>query len=441
MTKSPTPGASSRTEAASSRAEAAAWMAIVALMITLYAWGSFISRADAFGIDALRPFGPLPSAAALALALVVAAAIALFGVRVPIERPIVAAIASAVSLPILFLFRTNFLNPDGNAFTPKFETDVPLFGAHMTHDEMLELFVHSRFWYYTHRWWGWSVVHSYQVVSCLAGALFVYAIVRVARRLAPMAPWLFVAGMLAGGYMQLFFGDVENYTVTAALVTLYVLAACRFLAGEVRLLVPTLTLAVAACFHLEAGWLGLSLVFLFVVSHRRTADWGQAASSAAAAAGIVLGTALYFHFHGLPLRRFFSSHAGNALRLNGVFAVGMPVTYYLQQMNLLLLLCPGALMLIPLFVWHRHDLDDEGRFLAIGAASMLLFQAIWKAQLGVYNDWNLYGIGGLVVSLLVWRAISSSARSFQLRAAAVTLAVTCGLHTYAWIATNHAFGR
>ena len=34
-------------------------MAIVALMIGLYAWGSFVSRADSFGIDALRPFGPL----------------------------------------------------------------------------------------------------------------------------------------------------------------------------------------------------------------------------------------------------------------------------------------------------------------------------------------------------------------------------------------------
>ena len=118
----------------------------------------------------------------------------------------------------------------------------------------------------------------------------------------------------------------------------------------------------------------------------------------------MVATAVYFHFHGLPLRRFFSSHAGNALRLNGVFAIGMPSTYYVEQVNLLLLLCPAVLMLMPLFVWHRHDLDDEDRFLAIGAASMLVFQAIWKAQLGVYNDWNLYAIGGVVVSLLVWRA-------------------------------------
>src|SRR5262249_22718181 len=146
-----------------------------------------------------------------------------------------AVLAACVAGPVFYVLRTNWLNADGNMLTPRFAADVPRFGAHLTHDELLELFLHSRFWYYTHRSLGWSVVFSYQVISCAAGALFVYVIFRLARRLAPLTPWLFVAGVFAGGYMQLFFGDVENYTVTAVLVTLYVLAACRFLSGEVRL--------------------------------------------------------------------------------------------------------------------------------------------------------------------------------------------------------------
>jgi hypothetical protein len=60
-------------------------------------------------------------------------------------------------------------------------------------------------------------------------------------------------GAVSGGYMQLFFGDVENYTVSAAIVVFYVLAAHRYLSGEVGLHVPSAILAVAMCFHLETG--------------------------------------------------------------------------------------------------------------------------------------------------------------------------------------------
>ena len=52
---------------------------------------------------------------------------------------------------VFLLLRNNFINYDGLAFTEKFHRDVAVNGAHVTHDEMWELYVHSRFWYYTKR--------------------------------------------------------------------------------------------------------------------------------------------------------------------------------------------------------------------------------------------------------------------------------------------------
>src|SRR5262245_38995500 len=75
-----------------------------------------------------------------------------------LARRSTAVVAAVASWPILFLLRTGVLNQDGNMLTPKLESDVPLIGAHLSHDELLELFVHSKVWEYTHRWWGWSVV-------------------------------------------------------------------------------------------------------------------------------------------------------------------------------------------------------------------------------------------------------------------------------------------
>jgi hypothetical protein len=150
---------------------------------------------------------------------------------------------------------------------------------------------------------------------------------------------------------------------------------------------------------------------------------------------------VYFHFHGLPLITFFSSHAGHALQPGrGMFAIPMPASYWLEQVNLLVLLCPAVLMVAPLWHWRRIPVDEPGRFLAIAAACTVVFQIIWKSQIGVYNDWNLYAINGLMLSLLVWRSMAMTARTPIMRAAALTLAAAGWFHTYTWIVANHAHG-
>jgi len=398
----------------------------------LWAW-----IAIAFAMTALFA----PPLVALACALAAAVVVGWADPRVSIERQSTAAVVAVVAGALFYYLRTHVLNQDGTMLTPKFERDVPLLGAHLTHDELLELFVHSRVWYYTHRWWNWSVVFSYQVVSCVAGSLFVYTLLRLTRRLARDRPWLFLAGVLSGGSMQLFFGDVENYTVTAAIVALYVLAALRFIARETTLSAPIAVLAVAMCFHLEAAWLLPSAVYLFVVSREREASLREVWRSAMIGTAAVASVAVAFHFYGLPLWRFFSSHAGHALRGSGAFAIGMPSQYYLDQLNLLALLCPAAALLLPAAIWHRRPADEQAVFLGIATASMLVFQAVWKAQLGVFDDWNLYAIGGLITALLVWRYAAAAAVTPAMRIAGAALAAIGWVHTYGWIIANHRYGR
>jgi hypothetical protein len=370
--------------------------------------------------------------------LVLAAALLFAWIDPPlaIDRRVAAIGAAVAAWPAFFLLRSNFLNADGHMLTPKFERDVPALGAHLAHDEILELFVHSRVWYYTHRWWGWSVIFSYQVVSCAAGCVFVYALLRLARRLAPDRTWLFLAGTCSGAYMQLFFGDAENYTITAALVVLYLIAAARFIARETAMLTPMLTLAAAMAFHLEAGWLLPSAMYLCALSRLRSGGWREAGTAVAAAAGVVAAVFVYFHFNGLPLIRFFSSHAGNALRLKSVFSFGMPASYFADQARLLLLLCPAVGMLIPALVWRTRD-DELTRFLVVCAASMLALQAVWKSEIGVFEDWNLYAIGGLLAAIVVWRYAAARAVTLPLRLTAAGIAAIGALHTYAWIVANH----
>jgi hypothetical protein len=416
------------------RADRAVWLASFFLLSSLYLIGLADRREAWFGINALRQVAS-PRVAAIAIAAAALAVVFALGDPLPWPRTRVgAALAAALSFPVFFLLRTNVLNADGNMLTPKFQADVPRIGAHLSHDEILELFVHSRFWSYTHDWWGWSVVFSYQVMSCVAGSLFVYGLVRLAPRLAPIRTWLFAAGAMSGVYMQLFFGDVENYTITAALVVFYVIAAVDFLNRRMRLRVPVAMLAIAMCFHLETAWLlPSSLYLLYVERSRHGRDIPISLAIAAIIGGAVL---VYFHFHGLPVRRLLSSHAGHAVRMDGVFAVLMPSEYYIDQLNLFLLLCPVVVLAVAVLV-SRPEPDATTTFLIVAAVSMAAMQAVWKAQLGVRDDWNLYAIGGMLSTFAIWRAVTIAASTRARRIAAALVASIACLHTYAWIASNH----
>src|SRR6187397_1780876 len=87
------------------------------------------------------------------------------------DSAIVRAMLVLASGVVFYALRNWFINPDGEAFPMKFMVDVPLRGFHPTHDEMWELYIHSKFWAFTNTTLGWSVAQSYQVLSCAAGAV------------------------------------------------------------------------------------------------------------------------------------------------------------------------------------------------------------------------------------------------------------------------------
>jgi hypothetical protein len=76
-------------------------------------------------------------------------------------------------------------------------------------------------------------------------------------------------------------------------------------------------------------------------------------------------------------------------------------------------------------------------FLAIASAGGLPLVFVWRAQLGVVDDWNLYALAAQPLGLLVlgWLATEPQLRT---RAPWITVTVVlAATHTAAWIAENH----
>ena len=61
----------------------------------------------------------------------------------------------------------------------------------------------------------------------------------------------------------------------------------------------------------------------------------------------------------------------------------------------------------------------------------------WKAQLGVYNDWNLFAMAAVPISLLVWRNVFRVVGESRVPWPIVATIALFFAHSYSWVIGNH----
>lgn len=400
---------------------------------------------DLFGLDRLRAFGPFVP---LVLAFIAMAWLGLqgldlsrpaAGLRAAVaQRPRTAAVLGGLAMIGLgWILRTHYYSGDAQGFWMYFEYFVPRQGFYMRHDEIWEFVLHSKAWQYGNRWFGWGVIEAYQVVNCLASGLVVGLLALVAREYAPTRPVWFVALFVTGGWVQLYFGDPENYTMTSLWLLLYFVMSARHIKGRVPLVAPAAVLAMAMTFHMLAGFLlpALGWLGLRALRDRRFAELRQAVL---VFVFIIFITFFLFHFLGIPVnyavkKAYIGGFGGQYDKL----FVAPSWAYHSQILQLMLLLCPCLLLLVPLALHRRITWDGISVHLAISGAGMLFFILFWHSIVGILSDWALYSAFALPVSLLIWRAfVEGPGAQARLRYGPAFL-VIFGTHTVSWILGNH----
>ena len=277
-----------------------------------------------------------------------------------------AGVAAAVTV-VCWAASSRRENLDGSLFQQKIADAVPRTGAFVTHDEMLELYLHSRLWAVMHatlvgrradlprsllrRWRGGGVRRPRVGPAAAAGAT-------VARR----------GGSAGRRLVLVFFGDVENYTWANVVVLVYLASALRFLDDErARLWPAAAALATGALFHLETLVLGPSLLVLAAVAATRGRR-GEAVAAVLLVPGVLAAALGWFDIHGLPVADLFthsqiSAQGGNWSR----FLAPADAHYLWNQIQLVLLLAP-AVVLLPALLVDRGFRGDP-RTVSLSAAA------------------------------------------------------------------------
>ncbi|MFL5911741.1 MAG: hypothetical protein ACJ768_14350, partial [Gaiellaceae bacterium] len=166
---------------------------------------------------------------------------------------------------------------------------------------------------------------------------------------------------------------------------------------------------------------------------------GQLLSMALAAVMLVAipsAVVLYFHYHGLPFEVIRTSNAfGQAGKLQRFAAPSL--AYHSQIVSLVFLLFPPVLCLVPLLAYKRVDLTRFNIFMALVVVVFIGYVFTWRADLGVYNDWNLYAPAALPLAVFFWYNLARADGLTNKAGIVAALILTSGIHSYAWIIRNH----
>lgn len=319
-------------------------------------------------------------------------------------------------------------------------------GYHITYDEPWELYVHCMGYRLLHRL-GLDVADVYALLSVAAGLAFFVISLGLSRRLGRgMGGKLLVMGMLwSCGWVQLFFGYVENYTLVSVGMALYLMLALDVVDGRRGLLLPALVLSGSFCLHVLAGWWFPTLVYLWYL-HGRRKGWRRASLEALIGASVPVAVTLtYFPAIGYPLKYLKGTHLAH---MKFMFLLDPSYRYYRYPIwdirhigdvlnELILVALPGLLALVASASSDKRGIDGRKFwFLVLCTVLLQTFTFTWNPDLGPLRDWDLFSVEALgYVPLGGYLLSRVSDRNFMRRVGMATSSISC-LWLASWVGYN-----
>lgn len=343
---------------------------------------------------------------------------------------------------ICFIFSSHYSNRDLRYFRIYYPEYASSNTPFLMFDEMWESYLHHRFYIYSNGLFEWNVDLSMRIFACICAVFSIYLIYKIGKLLWASKPLLPFLLMISGGFMQILFGDMEQYPLVTVFVLLFVLTSLLFTKAKISLLIPSITFILAITSHFASIYLFPALLFLFIVEMQRR-NYYSIIRSIISSLLLLSLCLLFFVNQGAFLQRLIDTSwgMGRGGSILSNFVTSFNLNYFLGQINLLFLIFPLIWTFIYL-ISHGNIFDlvkrDQGHFfLAIASFSGLLFFFIWKTGIGLYDDWNLFSIMILPVCILISSGLCQM-NNFRFKREWMILAIAWSyISTYAWILNNH----
>ncbi len=280
-----------------------------------------------------------------------------------------------------------------------------------------------------------AALMSFRVISIFSGILFLIIVTLSSARLFADTGrrLLFLFGLASGGYMILFFGYVEYYSLFSASVALITCLGVLIADGRMNRWFMAPAVGLAVFLHIMGAILIPAALYVLVagsstgkwLAHRnRNTKLALAAAVALGAAGIFVylySTSMFFRLSFLPILE-------NRFTVEGYTLFS--VEHLWDYVNLVVLLVPGLAVLL-MAVRRREILrlmkqDRAMSFLSILTLSAMAATFVLDPKLGMPRDWDLFAFCGIPLAALLFYPILRRAADSPVSRIAAVGAVALG---------------
>lgn len=274
---------------------------------------------------------------------------------------------------------------------------------------------------------SWRSLTAYQVVSISGGLFFTTTVVICARFLFEAARdrVLFSLGVLSGGYMLLFFGYAEHYSLFVPVVGLFALVGLLVTLGRLHRLWILVPVGLAVFLHIFGFILIPAALYLLLQGTRVQSSWGRFALWVRAAVGLAVMAGIVVPFYYYYTSSFFFRFSLVPV-IQDQFTLEGYTMFSLKHLadvaNLLIMLFPGLLVAAASIVSAgpgKRRFGHDYMFLLVLLVTSIVVVFVIDPNLGMPRDWDLFAFSGISVVVSGFYMIlrlSSGARTATLAA-------------------------
>jgi len=254
---------------------------------------------------------------------------------------------------------------------------------------------------------------SFQVISNISGFLYLVSLTLFTRSIFKRFSdrIIFWLGMATGGYMLLFFGYAEYYSLFVLSTMIFALTGFLAIKENINKWLVLIPLLLAIFFHIMGVFLIPGAVYIifstgkigkkFTRLKRKTGNilWISVVFVAIAVFYYVYTKSYFFQFAFLSL-------TGGIVTVEGYTLFSF--NHIADFINLLFLLLPGVLLLSAILIMTPLDSifkKKDYRFLTVLSVSTLTSAFIFDPKLGMPRDWDLFAFAGIPLTFFFYYLI------------------------------------
>jgi len=314
-------------------------------------------------------------------------------------------------------------------------------GTKLSVTEPLDFYLHAL----VYRFLKLDAYQTYTLISCLAGAWFVFLALWLSHLLGKEGQEKVLAfvALVSMGSVQLFFGYIESYSLVYAGMMAYFLFSFLYFSGRCGLFFPSLALLFSISLHLSAVYLLPSLIYLHLANSRKEKkefSFKKILNVVLILLLVGIGFVILINKNPTPtgLTTYLIPLVGNENDPYSLFSFA----HLVDMINEQLLLSPAGIILWVVLIFFARKINFKERvvrFFMIVTLFSFMFAFLMDPKLGYARDWDLFsstGLGYTLLGIYLWFSFFRQVKIKKLNYIIMALASTALFSTLPWIYVN-----